>query len=118
MKLALCGSRSIVPSDILIHELMFPGIHGITEIVSGGATGVDSVAPHIATSNGWKYREFPADWGTHGKAGGPIRNKQIAEYADELLLIWDGQSAGSRSIKNEFLKLRKPIYEFIMIKHN
>lgn len=65
-----------------------------------------------------KYKEFPADWKAHGKAAGPIRNKQMAEYADALLLIWDGESKGSASMKNEMLKLNKPVYEVIIKRTN
>ncbi len=68
---------------------------------------------------GWKdfggfLKEFPPDWEKHGKAAGPIRNKEMAEYADALLLIWDGKSRGSASMKKEMEKLEKPIYEVIL----
>jgi len=58
--------------------------------------------------------EFPADWDTHGRAAGPIRNKQMAEYGDALLLIWDGESRGSANMKSNMKKLGKPVYEIII----
>ena len=100
----------------------------VTEIVSGGATGVDACAKRLTQDKYptdmigmrlvGKYKEFPANWENHGKAAGPIRNKQMAEYADALLLIWDGESRGSANMKKEIQKLKKPIYEVILRTEN
>jgi hypothetical protein len=38
----------------------------------------------------------------------------MAEYADALILVWDGKSRGSASMKREMEKLGKPIYEVIV----
>ncbi len=86
----------------------------ISEVVSGGAIGVDLSGENFANIFGFKLKKFPADWETHGKAAGPIRNKQMAEYADALLLIWDGKSKGSTNMKTQMIKLKKPVYEIII----
>ena len=52
------------------------------------------------SSNVW-LRGFPADWDGLGKGAGHIRNKQMAEYATDLLLIWDGKSRGSKNMLEE-----------------
>ena len=62
----------------------------------------------------YNTKTFLPDWKTKGRAAGPIRNKEMAIYADILLLIWDGKSRGSKSMKDEMLKLQKPIYEVII----
>ena len=36
----------------------------------------------------------------HGRAAGPIRNKEMANNADALIAFWDGQSRGTRSMIN------------------
>jgi len=61
---------------------------------------------------------FKPDWGTHGRAAGPIRNREMAKYGDALLLIWDGASRGSANMKQEMIKLGKPVYEVILKQHN
>jgi hypothetical protein len=84
------------------------------EIVSGTATGVDAAGEWYADFYDVPVKKFPPNWNAHGKAAGPIRNSQMAQYADALLLIWDGQSRGSASMKKEMLKLNKPVYEVVL----
>jgi hypothetical protein len=128
MKLIIAGSRTFdfgwydIDRAICISRL--PEI--VTEVVCGTAKGIDLAGKEWANED-WKQdyptsshngpipvKEFPADWNTHGKAAGPIRNKQMAEYADALLLIWDGESKGSANMKREMEKLGKPVYEVII----
>jgi hypothetical protein len=104
--------------------------HRITEVISGGAAGIDKSGEDFFNQD-WqkeiscgnlaascKLIKFPADWDKFVKAAGHIRNKQMAEYADALLLIWDGESRGSANMKETMLKLNKPVYEVILRKHN
>lgn len=53
----------------------------VTEVVSGNATGADACGEAWANARGIQVKTFPADWKQHGPAAGPIRNKQMAEYA-------------------------------------
>jgi hypothetical protein len=76
------------------------------EIVSGHGGDVDLAGEDWAARHGVPVKLFPADWDKLGRAAGPIRNRQMAEYAAladdcELLLIWDGKSPGSRSMRSE-----------------
>ncbi len=97
-----------------IAEIVYAHRIPITEIVSGDAHGVDTSGENYADAADLPVKFFYPDWDTHGKAAGPIRNRRMAEYADALLLIWDGKSKGSASMKAEMTKLNKPIYEVIM----
>jgi hypothetical protein len=120
MKLIIAGGRDIKVSkefikEVLRHNHLYFGRNN--EIVSGCANGIDLCGEEYANHWNIDVKRFPADWETHGKAAGPIRNKQMAEYADALLLIWDGESHGSANMKKEMLKLGKPVYEVILRKH-
>lgn len=85
------------------------------EIIAGECpTGPDAAAKKIDKYIGVTYKGFPADWETYGKSAGPIRNRQMAQYADALLLIWDGESRGSANMREEMQKLGKPVYEVII----
>lgn len=116
MKLIIAGSRILKPDYGFIQSaIKMLNIHNITEVVCGGAEGVDSEGQHWASHANVPVKIMRADWDKHGKAAGPIRNKQMAEYADELLLIWNGDSKGSLSMRKEMAKLNKPIYEIIIL---
>jgi ABC-type enterochelin transport system substrate-binding protein len=68
------------------------------EVVSGGARGVDALGERYAKEKGHSVKLFPADWDKHGKAAGPIRNEEMAKYADGLVAFWDGSSRGTASM--------------------
>ena len=93
MKVAVIGSRGIKLDnlgDYLPDDL--------TEIVSGGAKGVDTTAREYATENGIKLTEFLPEYSRY-KRGAPLkRNIQIAEYADKVLAFWDGKSRGTKYV--------------------
>jgi len=115
MKLVIAGSRTLKPSFSFIWDAVkMLGVHDITEIVSGGAEGVDSEAVHFAGHMHVPFKLFKADWDSHGKSAGPIRNKKMAEYGDALLLIWDEESRGSKNMRDNMLLAGKPIYEVIL----
>ena len=69
--------------------------HQVTEVVSGGASGADAEGETWAKAHGIPIKRFPADWNTHGRAAGPIRNKQMAEYADAVVLFPGGRGTAS-----------------------
>lgn len=117
MKLIIAGSRNFNEiskafiRDLLQHFNLWPDL---TEIVSGGAPGIDRLGEKYAFDTETQIIQFPAYWNKYGKSAGPRRNKQMAEYADALLLIWDGESRGSANMKSQMEKLGKPIYEVIL----
>lgn len=116
MKLIIAGGRDqeqvmLQALAKSIEELGFGD--QVTEVVSGGATGADALGESWADWWGIPVTKFLPDWASQGKAAGPIRNRQMAEYGDVLILIWDGKSRGSASMKREMEKLGKPIYEVL-----
>lgn len=68
------------------------------EIVSGTARGADRMGEEWANLYGVNVKQFPADWDKHGKAAGPIRNAEMAEYGDVLIAFWDGESRGTKGM--------------------
>ena len=123
MKLIIAGSRTIKITgyelSILIPVVTHMVRSEISEIVSGLAKGPDLSGKDLADLVWHKNcKEFPADWDKFGKAAGHIRNKEMADYADALLLIWDGESRGSKNMKETMLKQNKPVYEVILKTYN
>lgn len=78
-------------------------------IVSGGATGADSLGERYAEENGYKIEKHPAEWSKFGKRAGPIRNKQMAEIGDYVICFWNGKSRGTKSMIDFAKVLKKPI---------
>ena len=116
MKLMIAGSRNLRIEPAFIDlTLRFHGIQDeVEEVVSGGAEGVDWAGEEYSIDYlDQEARVVQADW-LQGHSAGPARNKKMAEYADCLLLIWDGKSPGSANMKSEMLKVKKPVYEVIM----
>lgn len=54
-------------------------------IVSGGATGVDTLGERYASERGLDVERHPADWDKYGRAAGPKRNAEMADIADALI---------------------------------
>jgi hypothetical protein len=71
------------------------------EIVSGCAEGADTLGTQYAGEYHYAIKFFCADWKGLGKAAGPIRNKQMAEYATHLIAFWDGKSKGTKNMIDE-----------------
>ena len=70
----------------------------ITSVISGGARGADRLGEQWARSHGIPFQVFPADWDKWGKSAGYVRNKQMAEVAEALIALWDGESRGTNDM--------------------
>ena len=84
----------------------------LTEVVSGGASGADALGEEYARHNGIPVKIFKADWSQHGKAAGPIRNREMATYADALIAFWDGVSKGTMNMIQEARNAGLKVYVY------
>ena len=111
MKTIIAGSRNYYDYTQLAKELehYLENHASITEIVSGGATGTDQLGECFARNFNIPVRVFAANWTEHGRAAGPIRNRQMAQYADALVAFWDFESRGTKNMIEEMKKLDKPV---------
>lgn len=84
-------------------------------IISGHASGADSLGERYAQEKGFKIETYPADWKKYGRAAGPIRNEQMANIANALVAFWDGKSKGTKSMislaKKKGLQVFVALYE-------
>ena len=82
----------------------------VTEVVCGMAKGADRLGKMWAEWYGKATSDWFPNWAKYGKAAGPIRNKQMAEYADAaIVFIWDG-SRGSADMIKQMADLNKPCF--------
>lgn len=109
MKVIIAGSRGFYgPVDLAVSRSPFK----ITEVVSGGARGIDKAGEEWAQGSGIPVKQFLADWEKDGKAAGIYRNIDMAEYADALIAIWDGQSRGTLHMINSMVNKKKPVFVY------
>ncbi len=125
MKVIIAGGRDFDNYDLLDKEVssilnsmvnipmddfeLVSGGQVTTDYTTGKKYGADYLGEKYAKDNNFDLKGFPADWNKYNKAAGPIRNKQMAEYADVLIAFWDGKSKGTKHMielaKNKGLKV-------------
>ena len=109
MKVAVIGSRGLSVSDL---GRYLP--KNTTEIVSGGAKGVDTSAREYAKSNGIKLTEFLPEYTRFGRSAPLKRNITIIEYSDIVLAFWDGKSRGTKFVIDNCRKLGVEVRVYII----
>jgi len=106
VKLIVSGGRDFKDEARLRMTMsLYPDIL-FSELVCGMCpTGADKFAFDYARKSRRKVHEFPAEWDSSlGKKAGPIRNEQMAAFADVLIAFWDGKSKGTRDMIYKALK--------------
>lgn len=106
MKIIIAGGRDFNNYEMLEQEINKLQLN-ITEIISGGAKGADYLGQLYAQKYNIPLKIFKAEWELYGKAAGPIRNKQMGNYADYLIAFWDGQSKGTKNMINYMKQINK-----------
>jgi len=103
MKTIIAGSRTFTDAAVVVSAIRDANI-AITEVVCGGARGVDAIGKGWGEDNHIPVTMFLADWDKHrGQNGaknpaGMIRNQVMADYAEALIAVWDGVSPGTRAM--------------------
>ena len=125
MNVAVIGGRDFANYDLLKFKLM-PYLANITKIISGKASGADSLARSYAKENNIPIKEFEAEWdnlmtdeplkikvNAQGKQyntlAGFNRNVKIIKEANLVVCFWDGKSSGTRDSIGKAHKLKKDI---------
>jgi hypothetical protein len=112
IRVLVCGSRTFTDRDKLFNTLYdfveerglksepdnygnwLP--HGLT-IIHGGAKGADLFADEWAVVNWVPFEEYKADWDTHGRAAGHIRNQQMLDTGVDVVIAFpEGEARGTR----------------------
>lgn len=104
LRIIIAGSREFDNYNLLestISNFIKENTNNV-EIVSGTARGADQLGEQFAIEYGYQIKRFPANWKLYGKSAGPIRNREMAEYASGgqgvLFAFWDGKSRGTKSM--------------------
>jgi len=88
------GTRDLDATG-LIRKLVYELPAG-TIVLHGGNGNVDMTVHQFAWERGLIVGVFDANWRLHGKRGGPMRTEAMVRLSDRVVVIWDGESPGSR----------------------
>jgi hypothetical protein len=118
MRVIISGSRTIDDMIDLENAIAASGFT-ITTVIDGAHTaGVDVLSKRWATKNNIPREAVPALWKLFGRPAGPMRNRYMAQckQAEAVIIVWDGVSTGSSSMKKEAEEVGLPIYLHIVSK--
>lgn len=122
VKVIIAGSQTIYDMAV-VENAIYDSRFLISEVVWGGARGVDELGKKWAEANDVPVKPFPAQWGLFGQPepgkkdpAGMIRNSEMAKYADALIAIWDGKSNGTLDMIVKAHKQKLRIYVVTVVK--
>lgn len=113
LKTIIAGCRHIASYQEVRKAIEDSGFN-ITEVVCGEARGVDSLGKKYALTNSIPVKSFPANWNKYGRGAGSIRNRQMAEYAEALIAVWDGYSTGTGNMITNARSLGLKVFIYIV----
>jgi len=116
MRIIIAGSRDIT-SEKIVWEAIYQSGFFFSEIVSGMARGVDTLALEVAKKLEKPVKKFPANWNKYKKRAGYLRNVEMAKYADGLIAIWDGKSKGTKMMIDIAKKEGLEVFVYEINKH-
>lgn len=88
LRVLVCGGRDFGDGLMLDDALSRVRHHrGVSHLIHGGARGADALADVWARYHGVPRSVFFAQWHTHGKAAGPIRNQRMLDEGKLDLVV-------------------------------
>ncbi len=131
MKTIICGSRHFDSEKEYwkLERAIAKCFYEITEVVSGGAKGVDYAGEVWAERNGIAIKLFPAQWNDlkhplakiktnkqgykYNSNAGPIRNSEMVAYSEICIALPRKDSKGTYDCINKALKAYGPKKVFV-----
>lgn len=115
MRIIVTGGRDYTDQNTVARTLQYLYLAPFSKgdpptLVSGGATGADRLAEQYARAYGWTVEVHHADWKTHGRAAGPIRNQKMADAGADLLVAFPG-GRGTADMVRRARKAGIPVQE-------
>jgi len=107
MKIGIIGSRN--PQGFKEEMILEYLPESCTEIISGGAPGIDTCAEDFAMKRNIPFRKFLPDYERYGKRAALERNLLIVKNCDSLLAFWDLGSRGTAHTITACLRENVPV---------
>lgn len=105
-RVLVCGGRNLSDSAWVFSVLddLAP-----RSVIHGAARGADSLAAAWANARGVPCRAFPAAWGEHGRAAGPIRNRQMLHEGKPTLVVAFPGGRGTANMMKQAIGAGVPV---------
>ncbi len=97
MRVIVTGGRDFEDAKAVERELS--SLPAGSWIISGGATGADSLADEYARENRLGREVYQANWGKLGRSAGPKRNQRMVDAGADLLIAFPGGRGTKDCIK-------------------
>jgi len=110
MNVIVAGGRDF--NNKSIFYAILNGLIKDDTILSGHASGADSLAEQYAKEKNLPCKTYPAKWDIYGKSAGPIRNEVMAKHADKLIAFWNQSSKGTKNMIELAKKYKLTIFVF------
>ena len=108
-KVIVAGSRTFNDYKLLEKTLnqMYPEP---IQVFCGGSIGADQLGKTWAAKKGYEVKIFFPQWQQDGIDAGFNRNVEMADYCDEAICVWDGESKGTAHMIRIMEGLGKPCH--------
>ena len=111
-RILICGDRNWSNKALL--AAFVASVPKDSIIIEGECRGADKMAREAAVEAGLEFLPFPADWKKHGRAAGPIRNKQMLVEGDPTHVVAFHEdidsSKGTKNMLEQSMKKGLPVY--------
>ena len=108
IRLCICGGRDYFNSKRIYETLDYFHKQNPFILISGAATGADTIGLKWAFERGVVSEAYPADWKKHGRAAGPIRNQKMLDSKINVLVAFPG-GVGTNNMIDICVKANVPV---------
>ena len=108
VKVLIAGSRGVNDPDAVRAAIAASGFD-VTTVLSGGAKGVDRLGEEWAAERGIPVERIKPDW-SQGRHAGLLANSELVAQAEAAVIVYDGQSKGTRDTIGKLQKAGKPTH--------
>jgi hypothetical protein len=97
-RVLITGSRAYRGSEVLREISLLAMEHGENLVIVHGAarSGADKLASIAARALGIREEPHPADWATHNRGAGPVRNQEMVDAGAHLVLAFFAEGEPNR----------------------
>jgi hypothetical protein len=95
MNVVIAGGRDFINTTLVFNKLKNL-LNTNDVIISGHASGADKIGEAYARVYHMQVKLFPAEWDKYGACAGFKRNIEMVDKCDYCLILWDGQSRGTK----------------------